>query len=348
MIWGLFLGSVLLVVQPVFVFAYDHLGRAEHDEQVQIAFARSFDGFGKDEDAWALMFGNEVQNFSQQCSYWERSSGIVLCGVYDGHGGKEVSRSLARGSLHADDEPLLQKVYNAIVAGVENATEAMVAVFAAKDAAIIRGQTEYDGIIRDKSGSTATVLCLDIQRKKVILANVGDSEAYLIRRNISYIPLTKVRKPNDEDEQARINAAGGIVRLGRGRSYSHGQVIKIHRMAEPSTFSGGVMMSRAFGDPGYKKYGMTATPDCNEYELTCEDAYIVLASDGIWSMLSPQDIANELCAVENAKFSLQAMPQLFVAQAGSNWTERRCSDDITIFILDLRSMAAHIEKDQCS
>ena len=52
---------------------------------------------------------------------------------------------------------------------------------------------------------------------------------------------------------------------------------------------GGVLaVSRAFGDRLLKRY-VVAMPDLQEEELTSEDETVILASDGLWDVISNQD-----------------------------------------------------------
>ena len=56
---------------------------------------------------------------------------------------------------------------------------------------------------------------------------------------------------------------------------------------------GGVLaVSRAFGDHGLKKSGLTAVPYVKKYILRPFDKYLVIATDGVWDELSDQDSIN--------------------------------------------------------
>lgn len=52
----------------------------------------------------------------------------------------------------------------------------------------------------------------------------------------------------------------------------------------------GLAMTRSLGDAVAAKAGVIADPEIFESQLTTEDKFIVLASDGIWEFLS-----NEAC-----------------------------------------------------
>lgn len=97
------------------------------------------------------------------------------------------------------------------------------------------------------------------------MANVGDSRCALVRKDGSCVPLSSDHKPNRPDERARICAAGGwVVHQGCWR------------------VAGDLAVSRAFGDRHLKRYGVCAEPELSRYVLGPLDAYLLLASDGLW------------------------------------------------------------------
>ena len=73
----------------------------------------------------------------------------------------------------------------------------------------IPGSIPWDG---PQAGSTCVVAV--IRDNTLTVANAGDSRAVLCRRGEA-IPLSRDHKPQDEDERARIQNAGGFVQEGR-------------------------------------------------------------------------------------------------------------------------------------
>ncbi|KAL2535690.1 Protein phosphatase 2C family protein [Forsythia ovata] len=136
------------------------------------------------------------------------------------------------------------------------------------------------------SGSTLTVLLL--VEGRFLIANVGDSKAILCSRKIRSHnetvealhteELTRDHHPDREDEKARIEAAGGFV----------------HVWGVPRV-NGILAMSRAIGDVFLKRYGVIAVPDVTGWRpLTSEDIYLVVASDGLFETLTPQNVCDLL------------------------------------------------------
>lgn len=55
----------------------------------------------------------------------------------------------------------------------------------------------------------------------------------------------------------------------------------IQRVWLPHNDSPGLAMSRALGDFVLKKHGIIPIPDVSHRRLTCDDRFILLASDGV-------------------------------------------------------------------
>ena len=118
---------------------------------------------------------------------------------------------------------------------------------------------------------------LEFVSKNIVKGNVGDSRAIASVRgrvqNLSYD-----HKPNNELEAKRIVAAGGWVEFNR--------------------VNGNLALSRALGDFVFKKNDgkraeeqiVTAYPDVDVKDLTSDHEFILLACDGIWDVLSNEEV----------------------------------------------------------
>lgn len=128
----------------------------------------------------------------------------------------------------------------------------------------------------DPSGCTATVN-LVTGDGRIFCANAGDSRTVLGIKG-SAKPLSFDHKPQNEEEKARICAAGGFVDFGR--------------------VNGNLALSRAIGDFEFKKNKdlpaeqqiVTANPDVTEHKITEDDEFLVVACDGIWDCKSSQAV----------------------------------------------------------
>ena len=115
------------------------------------------------------------------------------------------------------------------------------------------------------------------------VANAGDSRGVLSRAGKA-IALSEDHKPAQEGERTRIIAAGGFLS-------EIGGVCRVN---------GNLNLSRAIGDLKYKANTelppkdqiITAQPDIKKVTLTSEDKFFVLACDGVWDVMSNQDVVD--------------------------------------------------------
>ena len=243
----------------------------------------------------------------------------AIAGVFDGHGpnGHAVSRFVKKQLPAAIAEQLK--------------TKGEVAVHAVLRSAFIETHEALryapDSINARLSGSTAVVTLL--QGKRITAAWVGDSRAIVIRRELSGgwrgVPLTEDHKPTSSGELTRILASGGRVeRL----TDAAGREIGPHRIWLPGAWVPGLAMSRAMGDFVAHSVGVVADPEIMSHELDDQDAFLVLASDGVWEFMSIQDVADAVSSTGCAEDACRVIVQM----ATNRWNEvgEGVTDDITV------------------
>ncbi|KAM3932674.1 protein phosphatase 1G isoform 2-T2 [Leptodactylus fuscus] len=128
------------------------------------------------------------------------------------------------------------------------------------------------------SGTTAVVAL--IRGKQLIVANAGDSRC-VVSEGGKAVDMSYDHKPEDELELARIKNAGGKVTMD-------GRV------------NGGLNLSRAIGDHFYKRNRnlppeeqmISALPDIKVLTLNEEHDFMVIACDGIWNVMSSQEVVD--------------------------------------------------------
>lgn len=138
----------------------------------------------------------------------------------------------------------------------------------------LRRMPEFDKG-EDKSGSTA-VACL-ITPSHVYLINCGDSRAILVSGN-RVVLGTYDHKPINPNERERIQNAGGSVMIQR--------------------VNGSLAVSRALGDYEYKcvegrgpcEQLVSPEPEIYAHERTDKDEFVVLACDGIWDVMTNDEL----------------------------------------------------------
>ncbi|KAM7499299.1 hypothetical protein LguiA_023713 [Lonicera macranthoides] len=244
------------------------------------------------------------------------SSDTHFFGVYDGHGCSHVAMK-CNDRMHeiVKDELQSREVLEEEAAASWN--ESMKRSFYRMDKEVTQWNSTSAGVSSsncrcelqtprcDAVGSTAVVAV--VTPEKIIVSNCGDSRAVLCRNGLA-IPLSSDHKPDRADELVRIEEAGGRVIYWDGP-----RVLGI------------LAMSRAIGDSYLKPY-VIPEPDVTITDRTAEDECLILASDGLWDVVS-NDTA---CSV--ARMCLRAQRQLFPPRSpGSNTatgesSDKACSD----------------------
>lgn len=214
--------------------------------------------------------------FHMEDEYFIGDNGRFV-GVFDGHGGGGVS-SYLREQLHA----AFQK-YLGVIDCPKNKSPSIGNCIAALRAAFNEVDTKVllDDDLKDQ-GSTAVccILHKDVEsgKKTLLSANVGDSRAVL-SRNKEAIDLTDDHKPGNRKEYARIKELGGE------REIEYDYAGGFYRV-------GNLSVSRAIGDRFARPF-VSGQVDIKQMPVQEEnDEFIVLASDGLYDVMSSQGVVN--------------------------------------------------------
>ena len=198
--------------------------------------------------------------------------------VYDGHGGKGCSTYL-RENLH-------NNIKEFSTSGIKQAIQITEEKFKIEQA------LKENGELNDSSGSCGIMAM--IQGNKCIIANVGDSRLVLFKKGKVFF-ATEDHKPNTETEKRRIKLAGGEIyqTITLFPLRQNGKEIEPPWRVLPGRLS----VSRTFGDIEAKetKFGgipgvVLALPDITEIELDNEFNFMVIGCDGIFDVLSNEEI----------------------------------------------------------
>ncbi|XP_056842071.1 probable protein phosphatase 2C 33 [Raphanus sativus] len=152
------------------------------------------------------------------------------------------------------------------------------------------------------SGTTAVTLIK--QGEYLVVGNIGDSRAVMGTRNgenaLVPVQLTVDLKPNLPAEAERIKKC-------RGRVFALRDEPEVCRVWLPNCDSPGLAMARAFGDFCLKDFGLISVPDVSFRRLTEKDEFIVLASDGIWDVLSNEEVVAIVASAPSRSTAARAL-----------------------------------------
>ncbi len=218
--------------------------------------------------------------------------GTAYFAVYDGHGG--------RGAVNFVQEHLHANVREQLELGLAPA-EAFRAAFLKTDADMAAADVGY-------SGSTVAAAYLHSDRV-LHTANCGDARIVLCRAGGRAQRLTVDHKGSDPAEVKRIQDAGGLVVLNR--------------------VSGILAVTRSLGDLKMKDY-VIGEPYCERVELLDTDSYLVVACDGLWDVVSDQEVCDTLMEKQDTAQALANKLLIKALKAGS-------TDNISIVVICLSS-----------
>ncbi|KAJ6691825.1 PROTEIN PHOSPHATASE 2C 37 [Salix purpurea] len=185
------------------------------------------------------------------------TTGLHYFGVYDGHGCSHVA---------VNCKERLHELVREELESAEEWKSAMERSFRRMDKEVIAWNQGMK--IRAKSDAVGSIAVVAVVTPdKIIVANCGDSRAILCR-NGKPLPLSSDHKPDRPDELKRIQNAGGRVIYWDG-----------------PRILGVLAMSRAIGDNYLKPY-VSCEPEVTTMDRTVEDDCLILASDGLWDVVS--------------------------------------------------------------
>ncbi|KAG1368178.1 putative protein phosphatase 2C 64 [Cocos nucifera] len=266
--------------------------------------------------------------------------GGVLCGVFDGHGpqghlvarkvrnalplkllsslplGGAVARRTGLGCLGRRRAP--RAPAGDAEAGKEHEEAEGELLLSAWRGAFVRSYKSMDRDLRSHptldcfcSGTTAvTLLKLG---SKLYIGNIGDSRAVLGSNDdssgsIVAVQLTVDLKPDLPREAERIKRC-------RGRVFSLQDEPGVPRVWLPFDDAPGLAMARAFGDFCLKDYGVISVPEFFHWTLTERDQFVVLASDGVWDVLSNKEVVD----IVSSSPTRSSAAKLVVEAAAREW-----------------------------
>lgn len=209
----------------------------------------------------------------------ESEDNIHIFGVCDGHGiiGSEIAKYVA-GKLpkrlrkmlvsKAPSEALFRSLFREV-------QEAIRARFS---------------LASDSSGCRCVLVL--IQNSTIWCANVGDCRAMVARRYINAwigLPLSQDHTPARLFEVERIVKKGGKVEPMRNHL---NEPIGIPLVWAQDPAVPGLTVTRSFGDFICHTVGVSVDPEVKSAPIIAEDHMVVLGSDGLWSVLDEQEVAD--------------------------------------------------------
>lgn len=246
------------------------------------------------------------------------SKNKFIFGVFDGHGGQSVSQALCKAIAPVitnalegiGDRPHVSKIK-------EKITHAIISL----------DNNLYNKNMR--SGSTAVIGVLI--NGVLITINLGDSRLIMFAPNKRLVTVTKDHKPFDKVERKRIKAKGGFVSLDAG------DVSRVNGQLAVSRGFGDFDLKKRVGPNGHQVYSsnhlVSAIPDIKTFRVP-KEAYIVLASDGLWDTVTNAQVARHVTTRAAKGVTLNKISSELNSIAKKNGS----TDNITSMVLHIKEV----------
>ena len=252
---------------------------------------------------------------------------VLFIGVCDGHGlvGHDVSKYLIN-NLPKNLNKELKKT-NKYISHRETLYSTMKKVFVDTNKDLCKNPN----IDTQFSGSTCVTIILT--KNKIISGNAGDSRAVMGRfkdGEWKSIDLSHDQKPNNPGEKERILAHGGRIEAYKDENGGDFGPPRVWLKYEDVP---GLAMSRSFGDEVAASVGTISEPEIEEYDITNDDKFIIIASDGIWEFISSQECVNFIKDFYLKK-DLKGCLKFLLNESSKRWIkEEEVIDDITAVLI---------------
>ncbi|KAK1276824.1 Protein kinase and PP2C-like domain-containing protein [Acorus gramineus] len=233
---------------------------------------------------------------------------IHLFGIFDGHRGAAAAEFSARAL-----PGFLQNLCS-----TNSPSDALSEAFVKTDVAFredLASQCSSKRVVQKDWHPGCTAVAALIVRNKLFVANAGDCRTILCRDGLP-LPLSKDHVASCPEERARVTKEGGQVKWQ----------LDTWRVGPAA-----LQVTRSIGDDDLKP-AVTAEPEITESLLTAEDEYMVMASDGLWDVISNDEVISIIRDTVKE-------PGMCSKRLATEAAERRSKDNITVIVVFLRPVS---------
>ncbi|KAI7739726.1 hypothetical protein M8C21_000492 [Ambrosia artemisiifolia] len=233
---------------------------------------------------------------------------IHVFGIFDGHRGGAAAEFSVRAL------PRLLQTLDC----TSSPTDALKEAFINTDVAFrkeLDEQRKSKAFIQKDYHPGCTAITALIVQNRLYVANAGDCRAILCRSGCPY-PLSKDHVASCLEERERVTGLGGQVKWQL-------DTWRVGRAA--------LQVTRSIGDDDLKPW-VTAEPEVTETVLSNDDEYLVIASDGLWDVVSNLEVINII------KDTVKE-PGMCSKRLATEAAERDSNDNITVIVVFLRPVS---------
>ncbi|XP_078428510.1 protein kinase family protein / protein phosphatase 2C (PP2C) family protein [Wolffia australiana] len=233
---------------------------------------------------------------------------IHLFGIFDGH----------RGSAAAEFSSQALPGYLQTLCSTSCPSEALVNAFVKTDSEFRKElihQRNLKRVAQKEWHPGCTAMIALIVQNKLFIANAGDCRAILCHRG-NPIPLSKDHVASCPEERDRV------VKQGMEVNWK----VDTWRIGPAA-----LQVTRSIGDDDLKP-AVTAEPEITETSLSADDEYLVMASDGLWDMISNEDVISIIRDTVKE-------PSMCAKRLATEAATRGSKDNITVIVVFLHPVS---------
>ena len=223
---------------------------------------------------------------------------LNLYAVFDGHGRCETAKvgSIEMSKMFENEIQTKQLKF-------DSPTEIFLEIF-----------QKVEDAIKQKKLKDGSTLCLayiatnesEKNKKKVVTAHLGDARALIVLDDGKAREITKDHKPTSRSEFERIHNMNG-------------------RLSKDNRVDGVLAVSRSIGD--FEVYGVGREPEVGEFEIGEKDKFLVIGCDGVFDVLSNEDVARIAVGCKSTKEAAFLIRNAAFAS--------KSADNISVIVVDL-------------
>ncbi|PSS01723.1 Protein like [Actinidia chinensis var. chinensis] len=233
---------------------------------------------------------------------------IHVFGIFDGH----------RGAAAAEFSVRALPGFLQSLSSTRSPSDALLEAFVKTDVAFrnkLDCHRKSKGVIQKNWHPGCTAIVALIVRNKLFVAFAGDCRAMLCRASSVHV-LSKDHVASCVEERERVVREGGQVKWQ----------IDTWRVGPAA-----LQVTRSIGDDDLKP-AVTAKPEITETILSVEDEYLVMASDGLWDVMSDAEVISII------KDTVKE-PGMCSKRLATEAVERGSEDNITVIVVFLRPVS---------
>lgn len=133
------------------------------------------------------------------------------------------------------------------------------------------------------------------------------------------VQLTTDQKPGLPEEAERIKRC-------EGRVFALREEPGVMRVWLPGENLPGLAMARALGDSRLKHHGVISTPQVTGHRIGDADLFMILATDGVWDVLSNEEVVSIVCATPRKQHASKAVVEAAVQRWKTKYPSSRVDD----------------------